>query len=40
MRVADLSGGAAKLANALKQLHIKCDVAKDTWDDARSRSFH
>jgi hypothetical protein len=40
MRVADLSGGAAKLANALKQLHIKWAVAKDTWDDARSRSFH
>ena len=40
MRVGDLSGGASKLANAIKQLHIKLEVARETWDDARSRSFH
>lgn len=40
MRVSDLSGGAAKLANAVKQLNLKWEAAKETWDDARSRSYH
>lgn len=40
MRPSDLSGGAAKLANAAKQLNIKWEAAQETWDDARSRSYH
>jgi hypothetical protein len=40
MRVGDLSSGASKLANALKQLHIKWDSATDTWHDARAKAFH
>ena len=30
MKVGDLSSGASKLANALKQLHLKWDAATDT----------
>lgn len=37
---ADLSSGASKLALALKQLNIKWDAARDTWDDATARAFH
>lgn len=40
MRVGDLSSGASKLANALKQLNIKWDSASATWDDGRARAFH
>lgn len=37
---ADLSSGASKLALALKQLNIKWDAARETWDDATARAFH
>jgi myo-inositol catabolism protein IolC len=37
---ADLSSGASKLALALKQLHIKWEAARETWDDATARAFH
>jgi hypothetical protein len=37
---ADLSGGAGKMALALKQLRLKWEAARDTWDDATSRAFH
>ncbi|MFM7245472.1 MAG: hypothetical protein ACKO40_15045 [Planctomycetaceae bacterium] len=40
MRVGDLSSGASKLANALKQLHIKWDSAAEAWHDARAKAFH
>ena len=40
MRVGDLSSGASKLANALKQLHIKWDSATEAWHDARAKAFH
>ena len=40
MRVGDLSSGASKLANALKQLNLKWDAATDTWQDARAKAFH
>lgn len=36
----ELSSGAAKLALALKHLAVKCDSARDSWDDATSRAFH
>ena len=39
MKVADLSSGASKLANALKQLNIKWESAKDTWRDSRAKAF-
>jgi X-X-X-Leu-X-X-Gly heptad repeat protein len=39
MKVGDLSSGASKLANALKQLNIKWEGAKDTWHDARAKAF-
>ena len=39
MKVADLSSGASKLANALKQLNIKWEGAKDTWRDSRALAF-
>ena len=39
MRVADLSSGASKLANALKQLNLKWESAKETWGDSRARAF-
>lgn len=37
---ADLSGGAGKMALAMKQLRLKWEAARDTWDDATSRAFH
>jgi len=40
MKVGDLSGGAAKLALALKQLGIKWETSKETWNDATARYFH
>ncbi len=40
MRVGDLSSGASKLANSLKQLNLKWDAATDTWNDWRAKSFH
>jgi uncharacterized protein YukE len=40
MRVGDLSSGASKLANALKQLHLKWDSASEGWHDARAKAFH
>lgn len=40
MRVGDLSSGASKLANALKQLNIKWDVATESWHDVRAKAFH
>jgi len=39
MRVGDLSSGASKLANALKQLNLKWESAKETWGDSRARAF-
>jgi X-X-X-Leu-X-X-Gly heptad repeat protein len=39
MRVGDLSSGASKLANALKQLNIKWEVASEGWHDVRSKAF-
>lgn len=40
MRVGDLSSGASKLANALKQLGIKWDMATEGWHDVRAKAFH
>ncbi|NBP88236.1 MAG: hypothetical protein EBU59_06965 [Planctomycetia bacterium] len=40
MKSCDLSSGAAKMALALKQLGIKWEHARETWDDATSRRFH
>lgn len=40
MRVGDLSSGASKLANALKQINLKWDSATDGWHDARAKAFH
>lgn len=40
MHVGDLSSGASKMALSLKQLLIKWESAKDTWDDATSKAFH
>jgi hypothetical protein len=37
---ADLSGGAGKLALSLKQLRLKWEAARETWDDATARAFH
>lgn len=37
---ADLSSGASKLALALKQLQIKWEAARETWDDGTARAFH
>jgi hypothetical protein len=37
---ADLSSGASKMALAIKQLQLKWDAARETWDDATSRAFH
>ena len=36
----DLSSGASKMALAIKQLHLKWESARETWDDATSRAFH
>jgi uncharacterized protein YukE len=40
MRVGDLSSGASKLANALKQMNLKWDAATETWHDGRAKAFH
>lgn len=40
MKHFDLSSGAAKMALSLKQLDIKWESAKDTWNDATSKAFH
>ncbi|MFM8377752.1 MAG: hypothetical protein ACKOB1_00345 [Planctomycetia bacterium] len=40
MRVGDLSSGASKLANAVKQMNLKWESATDTWHDARAKAFH
>lgn len=40
MRVGDLSSGASKLALALKQLELKWESAKESWNDGTSRHFH
>jgi hypothetical protein len=40
MRHFDLSSGAAKMALALKQLDIKWDSAKESWNDSTSKAFH
>jgi uncharacterized protein YukE len=40
MRVGDLSSGASKLANALKQINLKWEAAAETWHDARAKAFH
>ncbi|MFM7185916.1 MAG: hypothetical protein ACKO4Z_14275 [Planctomycetota bacterium] len=40
MRVGDLSSGASKLANALKQLNLKWEAATADWHDVRAKSFH
>ena len=39
MRVGDLSSGASKLANALKQLNLKWEVAGEGWQDVRAKAF-
>lgn len=36
----DLSSGASKMALAVKQLHLKWEAARETWDDSTSRAFH
>jgi hypothetical protein len=40
MRVGDLSSGASKLANAIKQLNIKWESAAEGWHDVRAKAFH
>ena len=40
MRVGDLSSGASKLANAVKQMNLKWESTTDTWHDARAKAFH
>lgn len=40
MKVGDLSSGASKLANALKQMNLKWEAAKETWHDGRAKAFH
>jgi len=37
---ADLSSGASKMALAIKQLNLKWDSARETWDDATARAFY
>jgi len=39
MKIGDLSGGAAKLALAVKQLGIKWEAARPTWDDSTAKAF-
>jgi hypothetical protein len=36
----DLSSGASKMALALKQLDIKWESAKESWNDVTSKAFH
>jgi hypothetical protein len=40
MKHFDLSSGAAKMALSLKQLDIKWESAKETWNDTTSKAFH
>jgi hypothetical protein len=40
MKAFDLSGGAAKLALAMKQLDIKWNAATDSWNDSTAKTFH
>jgi hypothetical protein len=40
MRIGDLSSGASKMALALKQLDLKWEAAKETWNDGTSKAFH
>jgi len=40
MKHFDLSSGASKMALALKQLDIKWESAKETWNDGTSKAFH
>jgi hypothetical protein len=40
MHVGDLSSGASKMALALKQLLIKWESAKESWNDTTSKAFH
>lgn len=40
MKHFDLSSGAAKMALSLKQLDIKWESAKESWNDATSKAFH
>jgi hypothetical protein len=40
MKVGDLSGGASKLALALKQLNLRFESARDTWNDSTSKVYH
>ena len=40
MRHFDLSSGAATMALALKQLDIKWESAKESWNDSTSKAFH
>ena len=40
MRHFDLSSGAAKMALAPKQLDIKWESAKESWNDSTSKAFH
>ena len=40
MRHFDLSSGADKMALALKQLDIKWESAKESWNDSTSKAFH
>lgn len=40
MKIADLSSGASKLALSLKQLNLKWESAKESWNDSTSKAFH
>jgi histone H3/H4 len=40
MKVGDLSGGASKMALAMKQLALKWDAAREQWNDGTARGFH
>ena len=37
---ADLSSGASKMSLAMKQLNLKWESARETWDGATARAFH
>jgi hypothetical protein len=40
MHIGDLSSGASKMALSLKQLLLKWEAAKESWNDATSKGFH
>ena len=40
MKHFDLSSGASIMALALKQLDIKWESAKESWNDGTSKAFH